>query len=84
MDMQQLGVWEPYAVKLQTIQTAVESATLLLRIDDIVSGLSKKDKAAPGQARAPQTEDPDQVQPRFMYSSATASAKVPHAIWLVS
>ena len=66
MDMQQLGVWEPYAVKLQTIQTAVESATLLLRIDDIVSGLSKKDKAAPGQARAPQTEDPDQVQPRFI------------------
>ena len=62
MDMQQLGVWEPYAVKLQTIQTAVESATLLLRIDDIVSGLSKKDKAAPGQSRAPQTEDPDQVR----------------------
>ena len=61
VDMQQLGVWEPYAVKVQTIQTAVESATLLLRIDDIVSGLSRKGKAAPGQQRAPQTEDPDQV-----------------------
>ena len=62
VDMQELGVWEPYAVKVQTIQTAIESATLLLRIDDIVSGLSRKGKAAPGQQRAPQQEgDPDQV-----------------------
>jgi hypothetical protein len=41
-DMKQLGVWEPYAVKVQTIKTAVESAAMLLRIDDIVSGLNKK------------------------------------------
>jgi len=41
-DMKELGVWEPYAVKVQTIKTAVESACMLLRIDDIVSGMSKK------------------------------------------
>lgn len=29
-------MWEPYQVKAQTLKTAVESATLLLRIDDIV------------------------------------------------
>jgi T-complex protein 1 subunit gamma len=50
-------------VKAQTIKTAVESATLLLRIDDIVSGLTKRDKLAPGQSnKGPQAEDPDAVR----------------------
>lgn len=40
--MKELGVWEPLAVKTQTIKTSIESATMLLRIDDIVSGISKK------------------------------------------
>ncbi|KAF4547668.1 T-complex protein 1 subunit gamma-like protein [Elsinoe fawcettii] len=35
VDMHELGVWEPQAVKLQSIKTAVESACLLLRVDDI-------------------------------------------------
>ncbi len=61
--MKELGVWEPYEVKAQTVKTAVESATLLLRIDDIVSGLAKRDKLAPGQSKqAPQQEDPDAVR----------------------
>ncbi|XP_056331184.1 T-complex protein 1 subunit gamma [Danio aesculapii] len=41
-DMEQLGIWEPLAVKAQTYKTAVETAILLLRIDDIVSGHKKK------------------------------------------
>eukprot|EP00178_Gracilaria_changii_P003037 TRINITY_DN1443_c0_g1_i1.p1 TRINITY_DN1443_c0_g1~~TRINITY_DN1443_c0_g1_i1.p1 ORF type:complete len:544 (+),score=105.03 TRINITY_DN1443_c0_g1_i1:305-1936(+) len=41
-DMRKLGVWEPLVVKTQTMKTAVEAAAMLLRIDDIVSGLSKK------------------------------------------
>merc|ERR1719217_1406401 len=51
-DMEELGVWEPVAVKQQTIKTAVESASMLLRIDEIVSGTHKpeKKKAAPQQA----------------------------------
>ena len=36
-DMKTYGVWEPEAVKLQSIKTAVESACLLLRVDDICS-----------------------------------------------
>ena len=40
--MEQLGIWEPLAVKAQTYKTAVETAILLLRIDDIVSGHKKK------------------------------------------
>merc|ERR1712012_975153 len=37
-DMAALGIWEPLAVKLQVYKTAMETAILLLRIDDIVSG----------------------------------------------
>ncbi|KAJ1770061.1 T-complex protein 1 subunit gamma [Coemansia sp. RSA 1843] len=42
VDMNDYGVWEPLAVKLQTIKTAIDSASLLLRVDDIVSGTAKR------------------------------------------
>ncbi|XP_046858014.1 T-complex protein 1 subunit gamma-like [Xenia sp. Carnegie-2017] len=42
-DMQELGVWDTYSVKAQTIKTAIETAILLLRIDDIVSGTKKSE-----------------------------------------
>jgi len=42
-DMNDLGVWEPLSVKLQVYKTAIETATLLLRIDDIVSGTKRAD-----------------------------------------
>lgn len=38
-NMRDLGIFEPYAVKAQTIKTALESACMILRIDDICSGL---------------------------------------------
>jgi len=41
-DMSALGIWEPLSVKLQVYKTAIETAILLLRIDDIVSGSKKK------------------------------------------
>jgi T-complex protein 1 subunit gamma len=41
-DMKDYGVWEPEAVKSQSIKTAVESACLLLRVDDICSAKSAK------------------------------------------
>nr|QBH73663.1 chaperonin [Orthoderella ornata] len=53
-DMSQLGIWEPLSVKLQTYKTAVETAILLLRIDDIVSGSKKKDKEAGGEMKTAQ------------------------------
>jgi T-complex protein 1 subunit gamma len=46
-------VWEPLAVKTQTFKTAIESATMLLRIDDIVSGISRKG-GPPGGPSGPQ------------------------------
>jgi len=55
-DMAELGVWEPIAVKQQTIKTAIESAAMLLRIDEIVSGTSKPKENKPS---APQQADPE-------------------------
>jgi len=54
-DMAEIGVWEPFVVKSQTIKTAIESACLLLRIDDIHSGISRKDKS--GGEQKPTEED---------------------------
>eukprot|EP00892_Ulva_mutabilis_P005245 jgi/Ulvmu1/3092/UM015_0132.1 len=51
-DMKELGIWEPAAVKLQTLKTSVEAAVLLLRIDDIVSGMKKSSRAAAKPAPA--------------------------------
>ena len=50
VDMKELKIWEPLAVKLQVYKTAIETAILLLRIDDIVSGSKKKDKDANANA----------------------------------
>jgi len=57
VDMNELKIWEPLSVKLQTYKTAIETAILLLRIDDIVSGSKKKDKdsaSGPGPQEAMQ------------------------------
>ena len=40
VDMSEIKVWEPISVKMQTVKTAIESTCMLLRIDDIVSGLT--------------------------------------------
>lgn len=37
--MKDYGIWEPEVIKQQSIKTAIESACLLLRVDDIVSGV---------------------------------------------
>ncbi|CAK9199750.1 unnamed protein product [Sphagnum troendelagicum] len=47
-DMKELGVWDSYGVKVQTFKTAIEAACMLLRIDDIVSGIKKKQAPASG------------------------------------
>lgn len=67
--MKALGVWEPLAVKSQTIKTAIESATMLLRIDDILSGLSGRGgQTAPGAGRpaGPQVDDGEAVDSEAM------------------
>ncbi|KAH9258996.1 T-complex protein 1, gamma subunit [Batrachochytrium salamandrivorans] len=34
------AVWDPYVVKVHGIKTAIENASMMLRIDDILSGIS--------------------------------------------
>lgn len=65
-DMRELGVWEPYEVKAQTLKTAVEAATLLLRIDDIVSGLKKRGGGGGKGGGAPQVDSGENVDSEHM------------------
>lgn len=53
VDMATYGIWEPEAVKLQSIKTAIESSTLLLRVDDIVSA-----KRRDGEGKQPEGPPP--------------------------
>ncbi|KAK8241050.1 T-complex protein 1 subunit gamma [Phyllosticta capitalensis] len=47
VDMKEYGVWEPMAVKEQSVKTAIESACLLLRVDDIVAAKAAKMPSGP-------------------------------------
>jgi T-complex protein 1 subunit gamma len=47
VDMKEYGVWEPMAVKMQSVKTAVESACLLLRVDDICAAKAAKTAGGP-------------------------------------
>jgi len=47
-NMETADIWDPVSVKVQTFKTAIESAAMLLRIDDIVSGI-KKERAQAGR-----------------------------------
>lgn len=47
VDMHEYGVWEPEAVKMQSVKTAVESACLLLRVDDICGAKRAKQSGGP-------------------------------------
>ena len=57
-DLNELKIYEPYNVKVQTIKTAVEAACMLLRIDDIVSGATAAQKSG-GQQQPQDTHDED-------------------------
>ena len=63
VDMDILGVWEPMSVKVQTLKTAIESAVLLLRVDDVVSGVSKKrDGTGGNQSRVEKTNQNEAME----------------------
>jgi thermosome len=48
-DMRELGVFEPLAVKKQAIKSATEAATMILRVDDVISsGKMKAPHMPPG------------------------------------
>ena len=47
-DMAKINIMEPIAVKNQIIKSAIEASCLLLRIDDVVSGVKRKEKEKKG------------------------------------
>jgi len=55
-DMKEADIWDPVSVKLQTFKTSIEAACMLLRIDDIVSGI-KKPADPSGRKAADEDED---------------------------
>ncbi|KAL0487067.1 T-complex protein 1 subunit gamma [Acrasis kona] len=59
VDMNELKIWEPVTVKSQTLKTAVEASCMLLRIDDVLSGLKRKGDAggAGEQGNAPPMDE---------------------------
>lgn len=63
-DMNEIGVWDAYNVKVQTLKTAIEAACMLLRIDDIVSGIKKKQSqsATPSKPKVEDEKDVDSEQ----------------------
>lgn len=56
-NVKSLNVFDTLSVKQQTLKTAIESACMLLRIDDVVSGVKKREKK-PHRMDAP--EEPAQ------------------------
>ena len=56
-NMKDLKIFDTLAVKKQTLKTSIESCCMILRIDDIVSGIKKKEKKG---ASGPQQNDEDQ------------------------
>jgi len=53
-NMKDLGVWDTINVRKQTLKTSVESACMILRIDDIVSGMKRSKGGQGPQQQAPQ------------------------------
>ena len=47
VDMNELGIWEPFTVKAQTMKTFIEASAMLLRVDDIVSGKKTEKQKMP-------------------------------------
>ncbi|VDN53303.1 unnamed protein product [Dracunculus medinensis] len=41
IDMNELDIWDPLSVRLQVLKTAIETSVMLLRVDDILSGVKK-------------------------------------------
>jgi T-complex protein 1 subunit gamma len=55
-DMSVADIWDPVSVKVQTYKTAIESACMLLRIDDVISGIKK-----PADKGGRKAEDSDEA-----------------------
>jgi len=58
-DMNELGIWEPVSVKAQTLKTALEAACMILRIDEVLSGIGGKQESKGPSVMGGVPEDAD-------------------------
>lgn len=58
VDVRTIKVIEPAAVKIQALKTAIEAASMILRVDDVVSGTKLRDEK-PAAKQPQQEEDPE-------------------------
>jgi T-complex protein 1 subunit gamma len=65
VNVKDAGILDSYAVKQQVMRAAIETAAMLLRIDQIVSGLShgKKQQTGPAPEKKPDDEEDDDIKP---------------------
>lgn len=60
VDMKSYGLLESAAVKIQTLKTAIESASLLLRVDDVVSARRPREQGGGGGGGPPQMAEQEE------------------------
>lgn len=60
-DVRDINVWEPLLVKNQVIKTAIESACMLLRIDDVVTGIKKREVNKAPRGGAEPGQEPEET-----------------------
>ena len=63
IDMRTKNIWDPLNVKSQVVKTSLESSCMLLRIDDIVSGIQKRKKTE--QGGGPMQGSPEEQEEGF-------------------
>merc|ERR1712182_67200 len=68
VDMKEAGILDSFAVKQRVMRASIETAAMLLRIDQIVSGISHGKKAKMGeqpqqQAQKPDDDEDDEIKP---------------------
>lgn len=56
-DARELKVVEPASIKIQALKTSIEAASMILRVDDVVSGTKLRQEKAPQQKA--QEEEPE-------------------------
>jgi chaperonin GroEL (HSP60 family) len=67
VDMKEAGILDSFAVKQQVMRASIETAAMLLRIDQIVSGISHGKKAKMGeqqqQAAKKDDDEDEEIKP---------------------
>jgi chaperonin GroEL (HSP60 family) len=58
-------VYEPLSVKLQVVKASTETASMVLRIDDIIAASKVKEEEKKGKGGGEEEEGPPSGMPKF-------------------